>query len=244
MAKVKSNLQTENSRSQKLKIVLVNGSLHGDSKNSNTLVLLKYAESELLRRGAEVIVISPELVKFKLPGARTEQSIYVLDHEKVIAALEHADGAIIGTGAHWGQSSSTLQKFIEDATPTENGKAWLGQPVGFIISEHSTGGQTVLANLMLTFSMYGCTIPPQTCMVFSRAGQAAKKTNEDWIDDVWGPDDMEAIAENLLEFAAAKKGVKLTPWAIDDDPGSFHARWVQVPRTRSASRSRRGDGPQ
>jgi multimeric flavodoxin WrbA len=208
-------------------ILIVNASLHGNSENSNTLVLLKLAEKELLRRGAKVTLVSPELVKFRLDKSEKDQSMYVLNTDEVISSLEAADGLLIGTGTHWGQSSSTLQKFVEDATPSEGTKAWLGKPVGIIASEHSTGGQTVASNLAATISNYGGFVVPQGWMVYSRAGQEAKKHGGDWAEDVWGPDDVRSICDNLLKYAAQRKAVELESWPIDEDPDSFHGQWVK-----------------
>jgi multimeric flavodoxin WrbA len=209
-----------------INIALINGSLHGDSDNSNTLMLLRLAERELLKRGAEVTLISPELVQFSL--GNQQQSMYVLDSEKVIAAIQKADGIIISSGSHWGQSSSTSQKFIEDATPTEGTSAWLGKPVGIIISEHSTGGQAILSNLMLTLNNYGALIPPQAGMVFSRSGQEAKKRGEQWAEDVWGPDDIGSICDKIVVYAKNRNVVKLESWPVDHDSESFHSRWVKL----------------
>lgn len=211
-------------------IVLINGSLHGDSEKSNTLTLLRMAEKELSRRGAKTILISPELVTYQLNGLKAADSIYVLNVEKTLAALGKADGAIFGTGTHWGQSSSTLQKFIEDATPSEGTKIWLGKPVGIIVSEHSTGGQSVASTLVATLSNYGAFIVPQGWMVFSRAGQEAKRHGDDWKEDVWGPDDIKSICDSLMIYARSRK--KLKSWQVDDDPESFHDQWVKPKRQK------------
>lgn len=219
---------TDINNNKRKRIVIINSSLHGELDNSNSYMLLKYAEKKLLSIGVEVVFISPELVKYKSYDSDVEQSIHVLPVNKTISLLEQADGIIVGTGTYWGQSSSVLQKFIEDITLTEGNKAWLGKPVGIIVGEHSTGGQTVLCNLMLTFSNYGCVIPPQSSIVFSRTGQEAIKNGGKWVSDVWHLDDIDTICEKVVSFTTIKETTNLTARESDKDPVSFHARWVDT----------------
>jgi multimeric flavodoxin WrbA len=148
----------------KVSIVIINASLHGDSESSNTALLLRMAEKDLSHRNALVTMINPELVQFEFANGKS-QSIHMLNTNNVLDSLNAADGLIVGTGTYWGQGSSTLQKFLEDATPSEGTDAWLGKPAGIIVSEHSSGGQSVLSNLVLTLSNFGCVIPPQGGMV-------------------------------------------------------------------------------
>jgi len=137
--------------SKKAEIVLINGSLHGDSENSNTLSLLQVAETELLRRGAKVTLISPELAKFRVEKSTENRSMYVLRTQQILSALKIADGLIVGTGTYWGHSSSVLQRFIEETTPTEGTGVWLGKPIGIVVSEHSTGGAGCVSKLNANF---------------------------------------------------------------------------------------------
>lgn len=215
--------------SKKAEIVLINGSLHGDSENSNTLSLLQVAETELLRRGAKVTLISPELAKFRVEKSTENRSMYVLRTQQILSALKIADGLIVGTGTYWGHSSSVLQRFIEETTPTEGTGVWLGKPIGIVVSEHSTGGEAVLANLMLTFCNLGCLIPPQAGMVFSRLGQEAKKHDAEWARDIWGLDDVGSICDRVMVYASQRNAVKAHSWPLDSDPDSFHTRWIEPP---------------
>jgi multimeric flavodoxin WrbA len=210
------------------RVVIINASLHGELDNSNTVMLLRYAEKQFLKLGVEVVFISPEQIKFKSQDSNLEQSIHVLPTNKIMTALEQADGIVVGTGTYWGQSSSVLQKFIEDVTMSEGSSAWLGKPMGLIVGEHSTGGQTVLCNLMLTFSNYGCIIPPQSSIVFSRTGQEAIKNGGEWIMDVWHLEDIDSICEKVVAFMPIKESTTLTARESDKNPESFHARWVNT----------------
>lgn len=219
---------TDINNNKRKRIVIINSSLHGELDNSNTYMLLKHAEKKLLALDAEVVFVSPELIKYKSYDSDLEQSINVLPVNKTISLLEQADGIIVGTGTYWGQSSSVLQKFIEDVTLTEGSNTWLGKPVGIIVGEHSTGGQTVLCNLMLTFSNYGCVIPPQSSIVFSRTGQEAIKNGGKWIMDVWHLEDIDTICEKVVSFSTIKETTNLTARESDKDPVSFHARWVDT----------------
>ena len=127
-------------------ILIINASLHGDSGDSNTNLLLRRAQKELSKKGANTELIHPQLVDFKFVGTETAQNLYVLNTNDILQKLDAADGILIGTGTYWGQSSSILQRFLEEATPREGSEVWLGKPAGIIISEHSTGGQIVLSN--------------------------------------------------------------------------------------------------
>ncbi|MBV8415021.1 MAG: NAD(P)H-dependent oxidoreductase, partial [Verrucomicrobia bacterium] len=222
-------LLKEGMPSKKAKIVLINGSLHGDSENSNTLSLLQVAETELFKRGAKVTLISPELTEFRAEKSTENRSMYVLRTQQILSALKIADGLIVGTGTYWGHSGSVLQRFIEETTPTEGTGVWLGKPIGIVVSEHSTGGQAVLANLMLTFSNLGCLIPPQAGMVFSRLGQEAKKHGAEWARDIWGLDDVGSICDKVMAYASQRNAVKTQSWPMDSDPDSFHRRWIEPP---------------
>jgi len=214
---------------RKPKIILINGSLHGDSENSNTLSLLRFAELALLKRETEVTLISPQPIRFNAGRSKQQPPVHTLRASKVLSALKSADGLIVGTGTYWGQSSSVLQRFIEEATLTEGSPTWLGKPVGIIVSEHSTGGQAVLSNLMLTFSNFGCLIPPQAGMVFSRLGQEAEQRNPEWANDVWGRDDVGRICDKVVAYASRRIAVKLEFWPVDSHPDRFHNRWIEPP---------------
>lgn len=175
------------------RIVMINGSLHGGPEASNTLCLLRLAEKELLNGGADTILVEPKRLECIIRDSTFTASTYYLEPSRVLPQIEAADGLIVATGTYWGQGGSTLQRFFEEATPSEGTDVWLGKPAAIIVSEHSSGGQVVLSNLMLTLSNFGCVIPPQGGMVYSRTGQAAKSLGEKWTIDVWGLEDIGSI---------------------------------------------------
>ena len=210
-------------------IAIINGSLHGDSDQSNTLLLLKHAEQELLRLGARAMLLNPEPVALTSNSSSNRWPMFALGTSRLLKAIDGADGLIIGSGTYWGGVSSTLQRFLEEATPTEGTVTWLGKPVGIIVSEHSSGGQLVLANLMLTLSNFGCVLPPQGGMVYSRISQALKYTakdeNEEWGQDVWGLEDIATICETVILYARHRlRGVR--SWIVDRDDTNLHRRWA------------------
>lgn len=214
-----------------LLIALINGSLHGDSDQSNTLLLLQHAKQELLRRGAEVTLLNPESMGVTSDNSGNRVPIFALKTSRVLEAIKSAHGLIIGSGTYWGSAGSTLQRFLEEATPSEGTATWLGKPAGIIISEHSSGGQLVLANLMLTLSNFGCVLPPQCGMVYSRMSQtlrdAGRGKGEEWGQDVWGIEDIASICDTIILYARHRVcGVR--SWIVDREDTNLHRRWVST----------------
>jgi multimeric flavodoxin WrbA len=157
----------------------------------------------------------------------------------VLDQIEGADGLLIGTGTYWGQSSSTLQRFWEDATPSEGSRAWLGLPTAVVVSEHSTGGQSVAQALAATVAAFGGFVVPQGWLVFSRAGQEAKRNGAAWSEDVWGPDDVRCLCRSLATYASLPRAPALASWPVDGDAESFHGLWA-APRPRPRRAGQRG----
>ena len=216
-------------------IAIINGSLHGDSDQSNTLPLLQHAEQELLRRGAKVTLLNPERVALT-SNSSDDKWIFALKTSSVLQAIERADGLIIGSGTYWGSAGTTLQRFVEEATPTEGTATWLGKPAAIIVSEHSSGGQQVLATLMLALSNFGCVLPPQAGMVYSRLAQtlknAVKYEGVEWGQDVWGIEDIASICDTIISYARHRvRGV--TSWIVNRDDTTLHRRWVHQMNNRN-----------
>ena len=202
-------------------IVMINGSPHGASEASNTSRLLRLAEKELLNRGADTILVQPTPLEHPT-------TIHYLDPNRVLAQIRAADGVVVATGTYWGQGGSTLQRFFEEATPTEGTDVWLGKPAAVIVSEYSSGGQVVLSNLLLTLSNFGCVIPPQGGMVYSRTGQAAKGLGEKWALDVWGLGDIGIICQKLVAYAAQRTAIDWgSSWSVIRDKDELAKTWIE-----------------
>lgn len=188
------------------RLLLINASLAGDA--GNTTVLLAEARM-LLAPHTEVAAVT--LAGPDAPGFAALRP-----------QLETADGFLFGTGTHWDSWSSVLQKFLEDATPAEGTALWLGKPAAVVVSEHSTGGKGVLSRLQGVLVTLGCTLPPMSGLVLSRAAMIAAQHDPQAVQDFWCRDDLAVVCHNLVESAAGTH--QWRTWPVDRE--GFADRWV------------------
>jgi NAD(P)H-dependent FMN reductase len=141
------------------------------------------------------------------------------------AALARADALIVATGTYWDGPSSHLQRFLEEATPTEGTELWLGKPAAVLVSAHAVGGKSVLARLQSVLVTLGASIPPMSGIVVTLAGQLAiEGAPPEQTADLWSPADLEVVCHNLLVAARADRGA-FRAWPVDrEDPAR---RWLR-----------------
>jgi NAD(P)H-dependent FMN reductase len=186
------------------RILLLNASLNG--KEGNSAVLLAEAQS-LLAVHADV----------QLATLATHSDLAQLH-----PAFAAADGFVLATGTHWDSWSSVLQKFLEDATPVEGTALLLGKPAAVLITEHSTGGKGVLSRLQGVLVTLGCSIPPMSGLVLSRAAVIAAQHDPKSSADFWCRDDLSVVCHNLLTAATGSSTWRT--WPVDRT--DFKARWL------------------
>jgi NAD(P)H-dependent FMN reductase len=189
-------------------LLLINASLAGESGNSAALIA---RAKKLLGHHATVEVIT-----------LAQADGTSLSFNELRSALAKADGFLFATGTHWDSWSSVLQKFLEDATESEATKLWLGKPAALIVSEHSVGGKGVLSRLQGVLNTFGCSIPPMSGLVISRAVLIAAQHDADAAKDFWCLDDLKVICHNLLE--ATRGSTRWKTWPVDRK--DFGARWI------------------
>ena len=81
---------------------------------------------------------------------------------------------------------------------------------------------------MLTLSNFGCVIPLQGGMVYSRIGQAARIRGEKWAIDVWGLEDISSICQKLLAYAARRKAIDWgSSWPVVRDEDELNKTWIE-----------------
>ena len=207
--------------SRRPRLFLLNASLAGDA--GNTAVLLAELRTHLAPH-ADITLVT--LAASTAPAdSATPASNTAWDFATLRPQLTAADGFVIGTGTHWDSWSSLLQKFLEDATPAEGTALWLGKPAAIIVSEHSTGGKSVLSRLQGVLVTLGCTIPPMSGLVLSRAALlAAHHAPDDAATrDLWCREDLAVIAHNLLEATQGTHNWRV--WPVDRT--DFAARWLE-----------------
>lgn len=214
-------------------LLLLNASLAGDA--GNTAVLFARAR-RLLARSTTVESLTlaprPDATISSLSALNARLRVGTGLSPQLRAALTRADGFLIGTGTHWDSWSSVLQKFLEDATATEATALWLGKPAAVVVSEHSTGGKGVLSRLQGVLVTLGCSIPPMSGLVISRAALLATQHAPDpaTTRDFWCEDDILIVCHNLAEAArvtlpAAKPAhPRWRKWPVDRR--DFAARWI------------------
>ena len=190
------------------RILLLNASLAGET--GNTAVLFARARRLLVRRAKVESVTLASL------------SASVSQFSALNSQLTAADGFLIGTGTHWDSWSSVLQKFLEDATPAEGTALWLGKPAACVITEHSVGGKGVLSRLQGVLVTLGCSLPPMSGLVLSRAAVLAAQHDPEAARDFWCADDLRIACHNLVEAASGTRRWKT--WPVDRD--GFADRWL------------------
>jgi len=219
-------------------LLLLNASLAGDA--GNTAVLLARARRLLARRATvESITLASasgsQLFALSSPPTFPVSQLSPFNFQPsspLVAALQRADGFLFGTGTHWDSWSSVLQKFLEDATATEATALWLGKPAAVVVSEHSTGGKGVLSRLQGVLVTLGCSIPPMSGLVISRAALLATQHAPDpaTTRDFWCEDDLRVVCHNLAEAARVPLPSAKPPlprwrtWPVDRR--DFAARWL------------------
>lgn len=219
--------------SDRPRILLLDASLAGPGGNSSRLLALLSPR------------LSPhaELDPAALSGPRAA------DFAALAPRLRAADAFVFATGTHWDSWSSALQKFLEDATPAEASELWLGKPAAVLVTEHSVGGKAVLSRLQGVLVTLGCSLPPLSGLVLSRAAHAARRHAPDAsateaAEDYWSPDDLDVVAHNLLSAARAPRPV-WHAWPVDrrhfDRPwlDGTEAQPRRAPRTLDATSPRR-----
>ena len=185
-------------------ILILNASLNGAA--GNTAVLLDRAASSLRRKAA--------VTCFQW----SEQSRW----DEVESPLRRADALIVGTGTHWDSWSHHLQRFLEEATPSEGTALWLGKPVGVIVTMHSVGGKGVVSRLQGVLNTFGCLIPPMSGLVYSLVNETTIKAGAVGANDLWCVDDVGVVCHNLL--AAIKPKPRYKSWPVDRS--NYSARWI------------------
>jgi NAD(P)H-dependent FMN reductase len=213
-------------------LLLLNASLAGEA--GNTAVLLARARRHLSRRANVESLTLAALPTSDRTSASDSQPTAL--GSELLSALKHADGFLISTGTHWDSWSSVLQTFLEAATPHEGTALWLGKPAAVVVSEHSVGGKGVLSRLQGVLVTLGCTLPPMSGLVLSRAALLAAQHAPDpaTTSDFWCEADLRVVCHNLTEAArcslpsargSAHPALPLwRTWPVDRR--NFSARWL------------------
>ena len=145
-------------------------------------------------------------------------------------ALRAADAFVFATGTHWDSWSSALQKFLEDATPAEASDLWLGKPAAVLVTEHSVGGKAILSRLQGVLVTLGCSLPPLSGLVISKAAQLARLHTPDPAasEDFWSVEDLDVVAHNLLVGIRIPRPAWIA-WPVDRQ--HYRDTWIDAAKT-------------
>jgi len=192
-----------------MKILYINGSIHGANGQSGTLFKhLKMNWPGLSPQNWDLQqIILQEW--FAHPHTSTEEMVLNLDQQ-----LKSAQAIIYATGTYWDSWGSPLQKFLEIVTSLEGSQAFLGKPAAVFVTMHSVGGKSVLSRLQGVLNTLGHLIPPQAGFVYSLSthllkeelaeGKASQKL-KDHADDLWSLNDLPTLIHNLTWAAQLQK---------------------------------------
>ena len=136
--------------------------------------------------------------------------------------LREANALLFITGTYWDSWSSYLQRFLEEATPTEATAMWLGKPLAVWVTAHSVGGKGVLSRLQGVLSTFGVMIPPMTGVVVTKANELAAAHAPEESDDFFTCRDLDISLHNLAQ--SLKPHPTYLAWDVErSDP---MRRWV------------------
>lgn len=201
------------------RLLLLNGALAGSG--GNTAVALAAARRRLVRHAdVETLVLAETFDDPPVADAGRDTL-----PPAIADALAQADGFLFGTGTHWDSWSSVLQRFLEAATSLEGTATWLGKPAAVVVTEHSVGGKAVLSRLQGVLVTLGCSLPPMSGLVLSRAALIAAAKDPAAARDFWSRSDLGVVCHNLLTATR----VRAQPWkAWPVDRADFRARWLDA----------------
>lgn len=141
------------------------------------------------------------------------------DHE---AVLQDAHAFLFITGTYWDGWSSYLQRFLEEATPSEATATWVGKPAAVWVTAHSVGGKGVLSRLQGVLSTFGAMIPPMTGVVVTKANEIAAAMAPSEADDFFTAKDLAISVANLEQSLRERPAYRA--WEVErTDP---MRRWV------------------
>ncbi|HEY0969279.1 MAG TPA: NAD(P)H-dependent oxidoreductase [Opitutaceae bacterium] len=199
------------------RLLLLNGALAGNG--GNTAAALAAARRRLVRHADVESLSLAEAFKDSPAGVTRDDSL----PSAIVDALTRADGFLFGTGTHWDSWSSVLQHFLEAATPLEGTTTWLGKPAAVVVTEHSVGGKAVLSRLQGVLVTLGCSLPPMSGLVLSRAALLAAAQDPAAARDFWSRSDLGVVCHNLVT-AARVRAQSWKAWPVDR--ADFRARWL------------------
>ncbi len=187
----------------KHKVLIINGSINGQSGQSGTI--------------SNKIIETFKHLEFKELILNTNQDLKDWDKQ-----VSWADGFIFLTGTYWDSWGSPLQYFLEQTTDWEVSSRWLGKPASVIVTMHSVGGKSVLSRLQGVLNTLGLIIPPLSGLVYSLNTHLIDKES-DHKSDFWNLSEINTLMKNLVLQMNTTK-TDWAPWEVDT--GDVKRAWL------------------
>lgn len=179
-------------------LVIINGSVRGDTGNTARLLRLAKDEASRHARVRELVLTD-----------------YTGGIKDLIQQMREADGFIFASGVYWNAYGAPLQHFIEVMTACESTDIFMGKPAACLITMDSVGGTDVAARLLGVLNLWGCAIVPLATVVISRVALLASTVEEN--ADTWMPNDVHVLVRNVCAAMAAP-APRYEAWPVRTTP--------------------------
>ena len=187
------------------RVLFVNGSLAGPSGNTAELLGL----AELALEG-----------KAEIEHLDLSRRPHV---DRILEAVERADGFIFGTGTYWDSWSSRLQEFLEVTAHTEGFDLWVGKPAVLFATAHAVGAKGMLSRLMGVLNVYGLWFPPMAALGVTYVNQTAYPHADDHLrNELWTPADVDTLCHNLHQALIGAHDWRRWP----TNSGRYGEKWL------------------
>lgn len=187
------------------RVLIVNGSLGGVTGNTGELLALA---EERLSGEVEVEILDLS----RRPHI-----------DRVLEAVQRADGFIFGTGTYWDAWGSPMQMFLEETAHTEGFDFWVGKPAIVMATAHAVGAKGIVSRLMGVLNVYGLMFPPMAGLAITYVNQTAyPHANDHLKNELWTTNDVETVCHNLIEAMNGTNQWKQWP----TNSGRYGDKWL------------------
>lgn len=200
---------------QKLKVLVLNGSLNHEGTISNTGELSEMVIEHMKPHNvtAEVIRMADKNIPVGLNYRESDDD----DWPEIVAKMKACDILLLATPVWWGGRSSVMQRIIErmDALDEEyraDGRSALYNKVaGVVITGSEDGALAVQGSIMMVLTWMGFTLPPECCAYWvGEVGQPVATDRERRLKNGATDHMAKNLARNLVYYAQLLKEHPLT----------------------------------
>jgi multimeric flavodoxin WrbA len=117
--------------------------------------------------------------------------------DKVLAKARSAKAIVCVSGTHWGEPSSVLSEFLDNAHAHRHRSVFKGKPAGVIVSQQSVNGYFVEQSIQRSLKQLGASVSQNRSMVISQINEARSGRREA-SDEVASLKTIPFLARNLM----------------------------------------------